>query len=326
MTDVFVSTVPFATYDSSPLVRLQEQGIKVLINPLERRLQPDELIRFIGDSEVLIAGTEPITAEVMAATRNLRVIARVGVGLDNVDLLAAQQKGIQVTYTPDAPAPAVAELAIANMMALLRGVHEANLGLHSEQWHRYMGRRLASVTVGIIGVGRIGERVVQHLANFETSRILANDVDSPRGAAQLPNVEWVDKEFLFMNSDIVSVHVPLTSETRNLITKETLLCMQPDALLINTSRGGIVNERDLFDVLESGHLGGAAIDVFEDEPYQGCLTATDRVILTCHMGSMTRDCRARMESEATSDALRHFDGQPLQGLVPESEYEARATH
>ena len=134
MTDVFVSTVPFATYDSSPLVRLEQQGINVLINPLERRLQPDELIRFIGDSEVLIAGTEPITADVMTAAPKLKVIARVGVGLDNVDLLSARQNGIQVTYTPDAPAPAVAELAIANMMALLRGVHEANLGLHSEQW------------------------------------------------------------------------------------------------------------------------------------------------------------------------------------------------
>ena len=324
MTDVFVSTVPFATYDSSPLVQLEQRGIKVLINPLERRLQPDELIRFIGDSEVLIAGTEPITADVMTAARKLKLIARVGVGLDNVDLLAARQNGIQVTYTPDAPAPAVAELAIANMMALLRGVHEANLGLHSGQWHRYMGRRLATVTVGIIGVGRIGKRVVQHLANFETSRILANDVNMPKREARLPNVEWVDKEFLFRNSDIVSIHVPLASDTRNLITKRKLLCMQPDAFLINTSRGGIVNERDLFDVLESGHLGGAAVDVFEEEPYRGCLTSTDRVILTCHMGSMTRDCRARMESEATNDAIRHFDGQLLQGLVPEFEYEARA--
>lgn len=321
MADVLITTVPFAAHDSTSLEALANIGVDVAFNPFGRRLTAHELIQIIGDAEVLIAGTEPITAEVMDAATRLRLISRVGIGLDNVDLQAARDRGIQVSYTPDAPAPAVAELTIGLALSLLRGIQVANTDLRTGSWRRHMGRRLSEVTFGILGVGRIGTRVVNHLAAFGPPRILVNDIRQVPLDAQGPEVEWVDADFLIQNADVISIHVPLTSLTRNLIAKPQLLKMKPDALLINTARGGIVNENDLIDVLSDGQLGGAAIDVFENEPYHGPLLAQTRALLTCHMGSMTTDCRSKMEIEATEEAVRYFSNKPLESLVPESEYQ-----
>ena len=321
MANVLISTTPFAIQDSTPLDALADLGIDVTMNPFGRRLTADELTHLISDIEVLIAGTEPITAEVLDAATNLRLISRVGIGLDNVDLLAARDRGIQVSYTPDAPAPAVAELTIGLALSLLRGVQFANVEMHAGRWNRHMGRRLAEVTFGILGVGRIGSRVIEHLSGFGPPTILANDIRETEIEIESPNVRWVDKDYLLRNADVVSLHVPLTSATRHLVSRKQLMTMKPDALLINTARGGIVNELDLFEVLSGGHLGGAAIDVFEQEPYQGPLGTLPSALMTCHMGSMTRDCRAQMEIEATNEVVRYFQRRPLKGLVPEAEYE-----
>ena len=136
-------------------------------------------------------------------------------------------------------------------------------------------------------------------------------------------IEKADKETIYKEADIVSLHVPLTAKTRNLVTKRELSMMKRDALIINTARGGIVNEQDLFEILESGHLGGAALDAFEEEPYTGNLSTIERCLLTAHMGSMSVDCRARMEIEATEEAIRFISGQPLEFAVPEEEYDNR---
>ena len=166
LANVLVSTVPFASHDRLPLELLDSVGAHVTINPIGRRLQEEELAELIPETEILIAGTEPITRKVMEAAPNLRLIARVGIGLDNVDLLSAQERGIQVTYTPEAPAPAVAELTVGLMVSLLRHTHTANALLHDGQWHRFMGRRLGESTIGVIGVGRIGSRVIKILNSF----------------------------------------------------------------------------------------------------------------------------------------------------------------
>jgi D-3-phosphoglycerate dehydrogenase len=136
-------------------------------------------------------------------------------------------------------------------------------------------------------------------------------------------LEWVDKEEIYRHADVISLHVPLTVQTKNMIRREHLLQMKPDAMLINTSRGGIINEHDLAEVLNAGHLSGASIDVFEQEPYHGELAQIDRCLLTSHMGSMSVDCRTRMEIEATEEAVRFLTGQALQGLVPTEEYEVQ---
>jgi D-3-phosphoglycerate dehydrogenase len=209
------------------------------------------------------------------------------------------------------------------MLSLLRSVHLANLQLHSGTWQRHFGRRIAEVTVGIIGAGRIGQRVLRRIPAFGTPRVLVNDINPNLKLDPELKLEWVGKEEIYRHADLISLHLPLTVHTKDMIRRDHLMQMKADALLINTSRGGIVNEKDLAEVLRSGHLGGAAIDVFEHEPYDGALTKIDRCLLTAHMGSMSIDCRTRMEIEATEDAVRFLRGDPLRSPVPPEEYEAQ---
>ncbi len=323
MSKALITTVPFGDKNRLPIEQLEAAGIDYLINPIGRKLKDDELAEMITDFDVLIAGTEQITEKVMARAKCLKLISRVGIGLDSVDLLAAERHGIRVSYTPDAPAPAVAELTIGLMLSLLRSIHVANAQLHRGEWHRHFGRRIPEVTIGIIGTGRIGGRVLRRLSAFGTSRILVNDTHPDAGVAPNLKLEWVDKETIYREADVISLHVPLTGRTKNMIRREQLLQMKPDAVIINTARGGIINEQDLAAVLASGHLSGAAVDVFNQEPYAGELAQIDRCLLTSHMGSMSIDCRTRMEIEATEEAIRFLTGQRLQGLVPPEEYDVQ---
>ncbi|WP_333856280.1 phosphoglycerate dehydrogenase [Denitromonas sp.] len=324
MARVLITTVPFGDKNDLPIRQLEANGIEYLINPLGRKLKEDELAGMVSDVEVLIAGTEPITAKVMANAPRLKLISRVGIGLDSVDLMAAEQRGIKVSYTPDAPAPAVAELTIGLMFSLMRSIHVANARMHQGEWQRFFGRRLADLTIGIVGAGRIGGRVLQQLAALGAGRLLVNDINPAAcGLDGIAAVEQVDKDVIYQASDIVSLHVPLTAQTKNMVRREHLLSMKPDAMIINTARGGVINEDELADVLASGHLAGAAVDVFCEEPYQGRLASIERCLLTSHMGSMSIDCRTRMEIEATEEAIRYLTGQALEGLVPEGEFQVQ---
>ena len=323
MAKVLITTIPFGNRSRLSLELLENANIEYLINPLNKKLTEDQLADFVTDFDVIIAGTEPITEKVMNMASNLKLISRVGIGLDNVDLLAAQKRGIKVSYTPDAPTPAVAELTIGLILSLLRSVHVSNLQMHQGQWYRFLGKRLEKITVGIIGMGRIGSGVLKRLKGFGTSIILVNDIEPNSELDNEFKLEWTSKEKIYKESDIISLHLPLTDLTKNLIRKEQLLTMKPDAAIINTSRGGIINEADLYDVMHSGHLSGAAIDVFEKEPYDGPLKKIERCLLTAHMGSMSVDCRTRMEIEATEEAVRFLMGKELESEVPQEEYDVQ---
>ena len=194
MCKVLITTVPFGDKDRAPLEQLEKNKISYLINPLGKKLTEDELCSLVGDCEVIVAGTEPITDKVMSKARNLKMISRVGIGLDSVDLMAAERRGVVVSYTPDAPAPAVAELTIGLMLSLLRSTHLSNHEIHKGSWHRIIGKRLAEVTIGLIGIGRIGEVVLRHLKGFGTPRILVNDISPRLKLNHEFEIEWVDKE------------------------------------------------------------------------------------------------------------------------------------
>src|SRR5712691_1147475 len=316
---VLITTIPFGEVDRRPLDLLESAGIDYVINPIGRRLRTEELADMIGDVDVLIAGTEPITAAVMDRANRLRLISRVGIGLDSVDLPAARERDILVSYTPDAPAPAVAEMTMGMILSLLRSLAQADRAMRGGVWHRIVGRRLSESTVGVIGVGRVGKRLIRHLQGFAPG-ILANDLVPDHEFGIAHRVEWVEKETIYRETDIITLHLPLTPLTRNLITRRELDMMKPDAVFINTSRGGMVNEHDLAQALKQGRLAGAALDVFGQEPYSGELVTIENCLLTCHMGSMAKDCRAQMELEATEEAVRFFKGEPLRLLVPEDEY------
>lgn len=323
MPKVLITTVPFADKDTLPIEMLEKAGIDYLINPKGRKLVEDELVEMVSDFDVLIAGTEPITEKVMANGKNLKLISRVGIGLDSVDLPAAKRRGIHVSYTPDAPAPAVAELTVGMMLTVLRHVHIANSQMHQGLWCRYFGQRISEITIGIIGAGRIGSGVIARLASFEPSKILVNDENPKIALPLMPWVEPVTKEEIYRHADLISLHVPLTAQTKNMIRYDDLKAMKRSAIIINTSRGGIINEMDLARALNEGHLAGAAVDVFEKEPYDGELRDIERCLLTSHMGSMSFDCRSRMEIEATEEAVRFLMGQSLEWEVPQEEYDVQ---
>lgn len=314
-----ITTVPFGAVDPKPLTLLEDAALTYEINPLGRKLRPEEVAGVIGDADIVIAGTEPITAAVMDACPNLKSICRVGIGLDSVDLLAARERGIVVSYTPDGPSPAVGELTIGLMIDLLRDMTKADRDIRAGTWFRKAGRRLSECTVGVIGCGRIGGRVVRHLAGgFPGVRILANDI------REIPDLDdmvtWVDTKTIFTQCDVISLHVPLTPKTLNMITANVIKDFKDGAVLLNTARGGVVNEKDLANALRDRSLLAAAVDAFQEEPYEGELRELDNVVMTCHLGSMTEDCRARMEIEATEEAVRFAKGVAFSTPVPEDEY------
>jgi D-3-phosphoglycerate dehydrogenase / 2-oxoglutarate reductase len=317
---VLITTVPFGEVNRHPLDLLDKAGVHYVINPIGRKLREEELAEMAGDFDIIIAGTEPITANVINKAPKLRLISRVGIGLDSVDLIAAQKRNIAVSYTPDAPAPAVAELSIGLMISLLRYTHISDRIMRQGKWQRFMGRRISESTVGIVGVGRIGKKVIHLLSNFGC-KIIANDLQPDMEFAKSYNVEWVTKETLYETADIITLHVPLTNLTKNMITSKEMALMKPDAVLLNTSRGGIICESDLAETLQHSNLGGTAIDAFEEEPYTGPLIQEERCLLTSHMGSMSEDCRYHMELEATEEALRFIRGEKLIGSVPDFEYQ-----
>jgi len=318
---ILITAFPFGI-SSKTIQQLDAIGVPYQANPYRRRFTEAELISHIKDSSILIAGTEPITAAAMDAAPKLRLIAKVGIGLDNVDLNAAKERRIAVTYTPDAPAPAVAELTIGLMVDLLRGISRANQLMHGKQWSRILGRRIDELTVGVVGVGRVGRRLIRILrGGFPNARVLCNDLEpDEKFAREVGRLEWVTKPQLYSESDVITLHVPLTQTTRGLVGDREMALMKPTAVLINTSRGGIVDEQALASALRSERLAAAAIDVFEPEPYAGILTDVGECILTCHMGSMSEDCRIAMESESVEEVVRFIKGESLRQLVPESEY------
>ena len=318
-----ITTVPFGEINKLPIELLNNHNVDFTINPLNKKLSEDELFNLIPDYDILIAGTEPITKKVLNNADKLKLIARVGIGVDSVDLNEAKKNNIQVTYTPDAPAPAVAELTIGFMLSLLRSIHLSNNLMHNKKWKRIFGKRLSEISIGIIGAGRIGSRVLRRIVPFGTPKILVNDIDSSiihENIVPSFKLNWVDKETIYRHADMISLHVPKTPLTTNMISYKELKMMKKDSFLINTSRGGIVNESDLVRILSENKIGGAAIDVFNNEPYDGPLTQFENCILTSHMGSMSIDCRARMEIESVEEAIRFLKGEKLERPVPESEY------
>ena len=320
---VLVTTVPFGEEDPLPLRLLDEAGVELTVSPAGRKLTEEQLAEMVPGIDILIAGTEPITDRVMAKADSLKLISRVGTGVDSVDLLAARRRGIKVSHTADAPAAAVIELTIGLVLSLLRHTFVSSSQMHRGEWRRWSGRRIPFVTFGIIGAGRIGGGVIEALAALGARRMLANDIRPDPRLDRIDGLEWVEKDAIYRDADVVSVHVPMTHLTRGMIGAAELAAMKPDAMLLNTARGGIIDETALCAAMERGHLSGAAIDVFEQEPYAGPLAAIERCILTAHMGSMSADCRARMEREATEEAVRFVRGQPLHGPVPDAEYEVQ---
>lgn len=311
---VFVSTHPFGSTSPEPMRLLNYNSFEVQLNPLEHKITSKQLAKEIKDAEVLIAGTEKITEEVFQNAPNLKLISRVGIGLDGIDFKLCKKFGVRVAYTPDAPTMAVAELCVAMILDLARQVSITDKNIRKGIWKRHMGALLNGKTIGIFGMGRIGKSLIHLLASFNV-KFLVHDINPDIALGRLHQVKFVTKVDILKYSDIISVNLPLKNDTINYITSKEFDLMQKHTLLINTARGGIINEEDLYEALKNGLIAGAAVDVFEEEPYRGNLIQLDNVILTCHMGASTIDSRTDMEVQAVEEAIRFKNNKPLKNEV-----------
>jgi D-3-phosphoglycerate dehydrogenase len=286
----------------------------VRFNPHGRKLKEGELRELLGDAVGYVAGTEPITRRVLEAAPHLRVIGRVGVGLDSVDLDAARERGVVVAYTPEAPAWSVVELTLGLLVDLARQVSRVDRALRAGRWERRTGFLLRGRTLGVLGCGRIGRRVAR-MARELGMHVLACDVAPDHDWARDVGVEYVTLEQLFARSDALTIHVPLTPATRRLVSEQMLATAKPGLVLVNTSRGEVIDEAALERALASGRLGGAALDVFCEEPYSGPLAKLENVILTAHIGSCSVEGRLGMELGAAQAVIAFLEGRPVPDRV-----------
>jgi D-3-phosphoglycerate dehydrogenase len=229
----------------------------------------------------------------------LKAISRCGIGMDSVDLDAAQELAIIVTNTPEGPTIAVAELTLGLIFSVLRRIHIADNAIRKNEWVRPMGYLLSGKTIGLIGCGRIGSHLAGLLSSLN-STVIAYDILGKENACW----QSVSLDVLLSQADIVSLHMPYNRDNHHFINHDRIMSMKKGAFLINAARGGLVDEKALFDALTSGQLAGAALDCFEQEPYQGNFTRLDNVLLTGHIGSYAREARVMMEQQSVDNLLK----------------------
>ncbi len=278
------------------------------------RRSPDELLALSHDVAGAIVSTDPFTADVLRDSPNLQVIARVGVGVDSIDVAAATDLGVAITTTPGANESTVADHAVAMMLALLRRIPQNDAGVRRGEWNRtgaHTPLLLTGCTVGLIGYGHIGQLVARRLAGFDVELLITDPAidrsESPRA---------VPLEELLARSDVVSLHVPLIEATRNLIDARALRSMQPHAVLINTSRGGVIDEDALIQALSNGVLSGAALDVFGTEPPLGSpLLGMSNVVVSPHVGGLSTTSVDVMTRRATASVIDVIEGRVPEGLA-----------
>ena len=275
---------------------------------------PDELLALSHDVAGAIVSTDPFTAEVLRDSPNLQVIARVGVGIDSIDVAAATDLGVSITTTPGANESTVADHAIAMMLALLRRIPENDAGVRKGEWNRtgqHTPRMLTGCTVGLIGYGHIGQLVARRLAGFDVELLVT---DPAIAGSESPRAVPLDE--LLARSDVVSLHVPLVDATRNMIDARALRSMQPHAVLVNTSRGGVVDEAALIQALSDGVLAGAALDVFETEPpHDSPLLGMTNVVVSPHVGGLSTKSVDVMIRRATASVIDVIEGRVPDGLA-----------
>ncbi len=297
-------------------LKLLEEHARVEVHPGNQPPERDELIEKVKNSHGLVTMlTDPIDAEIISRGENLVVISNVAVGYDNIDVEAATKRGIYVTNTPGVLDDATADLAFALLLAVSRRIPEADTYVRSGLWRGweprlFLGSDLKGKTLGIIGLGRIGTEVARRAKCFKMNVVYYQRRRDPEKEASI-GVRYVSLEELLSTSDYVSLHVPLTSETRGMIGRKELSRMKRTAYLINTSRGPVVDEEALYEALSEGRIRGAALDVFSEEPVSpdNPLLKLKNVVLTPHIGSATTETRTRMALLAAENVVKALKGE-----------------
>lgn len=296
---ILIGPSSFGEKDSGPFTKLLEHGFEVINNPYRRKLTYSELKQLLVGAVGLIAGLETINRDIMQES-SLKVISRCGVDISNIDLEAAKELGIIIKNTPDAPTIAVAEMTLGALIGLMRMLPAMNQNLHDKKWDKRIGVQLCGKKVLIIGFGRIGRYVARLLRPFNVE-LLAVD---PALKGEIEQVPIVSLQEALPQADIITLHV---SGIAKVLGKREISLMKEGVFILNSARGGVIDEESLLHAIKNGKVAGAWIDTFTEEPYSGTLTDCPQVILTPHVGSYTMECRKRMEMETVDNLIAAFE-------------------
>lgn len=271
------------------------ENYEFIYNPTGKKLTENSLAKLIDQDVVaMIAGTEPITKSFLNLSKNLKFIVRCGIGIDNIDLLEAEKLNISIFNTPDAPTNAVAELTLGLILSLLRSINLSDKNIREGNWKPILGNLLSGKNIGIIGFGRIGQKLKLLLEPFNCNILFYDPFIFLNDSS---NVSLND---LLKLSDIISLHIPYNKKNHHLINSENIKLLKNNSFIINVSRGGLIDEVSLFNALINKEIAGAALDCFENEPYNGPLTQLENVILTSHMGSYAKESRMKQELDSVN--------------------------
>ncbi len=301
---------------------ISEEGIAILSSCAEvdvkTGLKPDQLISIMGDYDALVVRSQTqVTAKVIEAGKKLQVIGRAGVGVDNIDVEAATQRGILVVNAPTGNTIAATEHTIALMLALARHIPQANASLKSGQWRRndFMGIEVKNKTLGIVGLGNVGSEVARRARGLEM-RVIGYDPFVSTDYAHNLQVELVALEQLLKESDFITLHIPLTASTKGLIGAKELAIVKPNARILNVARGGLIDEEALVKALKEKRIAGAAIDVFTTEPMtDSILFKENNIIVTPHLGASTTEAQTLVATDVAEQIVAVFNGQPARYAV-----------
>ncbi|WP_413303553.1 phosphoglycerate dehydrogenase [Bacillus sp. 1P10SD] len=264
------------------------------------------LVEKIKDVHAVIVGTDQVTRKVLEAAEHLELIVKYGVGLDNIDLEIAKEKGIKVENTPGVNTEAVADYTFGLLLSLARQIHISDREIRQGQWKKRTGYEIYNKSIGILGLGAIGKSIARRAFGFNM-KILAYDLYQDNSFANQFDVKYCSLEEIIEQSDVICIHLPLNKETKHLINKECLAKMKPNTFIINTARGGIIDEQALYTALKEKQIAGAAIDVFEEEPLKNSpLTELDNIILTPHNASASKEATQRMTTQTTDKVLAFY--------------------
>lgn len=304
MKKILITTSSFGVESKEPLQLLQAAGIEYTVNPHGRKLSKDETVDLLQNKDGVLAGTESYPREVIEKLPSLKIISRCGAGMDGIDQDFLKKSGIALVNTPDVHVTAVAELALAGLLAVTRRITSNHAAMVSGTWSKIMGRNLSGKTVALIGLGKVGQAFARLLSGFGCT-IIAYDPyykgSATEGIRLVPELHSV-----WELADIISLHIPATDETKNLINANVLQQVKKDVVLINTSRGDLIDEHALVEFMKQHSEAGAYLDVFQQEPYSGPLAGLPNIVVTPHIGTFTRETRVNMEIQAVKNLINFF--------------------
>lgn len=312
---ILITPRSFASSSDKAIKMLTARGYEIQRNNTDRPYKKEEILNLIKDIDGIIIGIDELSAKIIERADKLKVISKYGTGLDNIDINMATNKKIIVTNTPTANVDAVADLAFGLILSLARRIPEADQKTKKGKWEKIIGKSVWEKTLGVIGLGKIGRQVVKRARGFKMN-ILGFDLIKDKKFAQRYGIKYINLEKLLQKSDYITIHLPLNDATRGMISYKELGKIKKEAFLINTSRGGIVDEQALYKALRNNQLKGAALDVYSNEPpVESPLKELDNVIMTPHIGAYTEEAIENMGMQAAQNLIDVLEGRKPKNRV-----------